>query len=116
VLDLIGLKHPAPERPLDGISLKSLIVDGSMTERPSAVGFWKYAAEGEKNNGRWIAEELPRGTTPTTRNPGILFENYRHPVARTRDFGGEAAWMDDRYELLVRSGPSGGNTNGVAEL
>jgi arylsulfatase A-like enzyme len=31
----------------------------------------------------------------------VLFENYRHPVARTADFGGEAAWTDNRYKLLV---------------
>ena len=65
VLDLLGLTHPSPERPLDGISLKPLIVDGAMTERPSPIGFWKYAAESEKTNGRWVPEELSRGTTPT---------------------------------------------------
>jgi arylsulfatase A-like enzyme len=111
VLDLLGLKHPAPQRPLDGISLKPLIVDGTMQERPSPIGFWKYASQGESQNERWISEELSRGTTPTTRNPGILFQNYRHPVAKTTDFGGEAAWTDNRYKLVVgetrraKSGP-----------
>jgi arylsulfatase A-like enzyme len=73
VLDLVGLTHPAPSRPLDGISLKPLVVDGRMADRPSPIGFWKYATQDEHNNVRWIAEELSRGTTPTTRNPGILF-------------------------------------------
>jgi arylsulfatase A-like enzyme len=101
VLDLLGLKHPAPQRPLDGISLKSLIVNGTMRERPSPIGFWKYASQGESRNGRWISEDLSRGTTPTTRNPAIAFTNYKHPVAKIRDFGGEAAWTDNRYKLIV---------------
>ena len=47
--------------------------------------------------------ELTKGTTPTTRNPGIDFVNFRHPVARTENFGGTASWMDNRYKLLVFS-------------
>lgn len=101
VLDLLGLTHPAPQRPLDGISLKALLVDGTMRERPSPIGFWRYASQNESRNGRWIDEALSRGTTPTTRNPGILFENFRHPVAKTQDFGGAAAWTDNRYKLVV---------------
>lgn len=104
VLDLLDLPHPKPDRPLDGISLKALIVDGGMTERPSPIGFWKYPAGGERANGRWVSEELSRGTTPTTRNPAIDFLNYRHPVAKTEDFGGEAAWSDARYKLVVSRG------------
>lgn len=104
VLDLLGLKHPAPTRPLDGISLRRLLVDGTMTERPAPIGFWKYAAQGESQHGRWVSEELSRGTTPTARNPGIDFTNYKHPVAKTRDFGGEAAWTDNRYKLVTGAG------------
>ncbi|MBN2451233.1 MAG: sulfatase-like hydrolase/transferase [Lentisphaeria bacterium] len=100
LLDILGLRHPDPQRPLDGISLRPLIEDGSLTERPSPIGFWKYAAGGEKKNGRWVSEELSRGTTPTTRNPAIDFTNYKHPVARTSDFGGAAAWTDNRFKLV----------------
>lgn len=116
VLDLLGLKHPAPQRPLDGISLKPLIVDGTMQERPAAMGFWKYASQGESQNGRWISEELSRGTTPTTRNPGIAFTNFKHPVAKTRDFGGEAAWTDHRYKLVVGEPRRGGKGGSRTEL
>ena len=97
ILELLGLKHPAPQRPLDGISLKPLLIDGTMRDRPSPIGFWKYAAGVESRNERWISAELSRGTTPTTRNPAIAFTNYKHPVAKTSDFGGEAAWTDNRY-------------------
>lgn len=101
VLDLLNLKHPDPDRPLDGISLRALIVDDSMTERPQPIGFWKYPANEERSHERWISEELSRGTTPTTRNPAIDFRNHKHPVAKTQDFGGEAAWTDNRYKLVT---------------
>jgi arylsulfatase A-like enzyme len=99
VLDLLGLPYPDPNRPLDGISLRRLIVDGTMTERPSPIGFWKYDAREEKDNPRWVPEELSRGTTPTTSEAIIDFTNYRHPVAKTNDFGGAATWVDNRYKL-----------------
>jgi arylsulfatase A-like enzyme len=116
VLDLIGVKHPAPERPLDGISLKALIVDGSLKERPSPIGFWKYPAQDESRNERWLSEELSRGTTPTTRNPAIEFRNYKHPVAKTQDFGGEAAWTDNRYKIVTGESRRGGRASPRTEL
>jgi hypothetical protein len=76
-------------------------VDGTMHERPVPIGFWKYPSAGEKNNGRWVSEELSRGTTPTTRNPAIDFTNFKHPLAKTENFGGEAAWTDNRFKLVV---------------
>jgi arylsulfatase A-like enzyme len=104
VLDLLGLKHPRRERPLDGVSLRSLLIDGTMRERPSPIGFWRYNSGSERTNGRWIDVELARGTTPTTRNPAIDFLNYKHPVAKTSDFGGDAAWTDNRYKLVLSEG------------
>jgi arylsulfatase A-like enzyme len=101
LLDLLQLGSPQPSRPVDGISLKTLLVDGSMKERPSPIGFWRYDGAGERNNSRWIDVELARGTTPTTRNPAIDFLNYKHPVAKTADFGGDAAWTDNRFKLVL---------------
>lgn len=107
VLDLLQLQSPVPDRPLDGISLRSLIVDDKMKARPSPIGFWKYPEAGEKKNPRWLDAELSRGTTPTVRNPAIQFENYHHPEPKTHDFGGQAAWLNNRYKLLVGLGQSG---------
>lgn len=101
LIDLLELKYPDPRRPLDGISLKTLLIGGSWDARPSPVGFWRYAAQPEKNNERWLTEEESRGTTPTTRNPAIPFLNFKHPVAKTENFSGEAAWMENRYKLIV---------------
>lgn len=116
VLDLVGLKHPAPQRPLDGVSLAALIRDGSLKERPKPIGFWKYPAAGESKNGRYISAELARGTTPTTRNPAIDFTNFKHPVAKTKDFGGEAAWTDNRYKLVTGQGRRAGERTELFDL
>ena len=99
LLDLTGLKSPDPRRPIDGISLRDLVVGNSMRERPRSIGFWKYNGGAEQKNGRWMDPELTRGTTPTTRNPAIDFRNFKHPVAKTSGFIGEAAWTSARYKL-----------------
>lgn len=116
ILDFLDLKHPAPSRPLDGISLRALIEGGAMKERPSQIGFWKYPATGEKQNGRWISQELSRGTTPTTRNPAIDFTNFKHPVARTADFGGEAAWAGNRFKLVTGEARGGASRTELFDL
>lgn len=101
VLDLLGLASLDPQRPLDGISLKPLIVGDGLAERPAPIGFWRYPLAAERNNPRWIPADLSRGTTPTTQQSEIDFFNFAHPVAKTQDFGGNAAWTDNRYKLLV---------------
>jgi len=114
ILDLLGLRHPAPERPLDGISIKSLILDGTLTHRPSPIGFWRFPTATLTGNPSWLPEDLMRGTTPTFRNPGIQFQNRRHLVARSTNFGGTAAWTDNRYKLVVDT-PDGGGSRPVTE-
>lgn len=108
LLDILGLQSLDPSRPIDGISLKPLIVDGSMESRPQPIGFWKYPSGGERENGRWMPEELTRGTTPTTRNPAIDFLNFRHPKPTIDNFAGDAAWTDNRYKLVVFPGGGSG--------
>jgi hypothetical protein len=106
LLGMLDLRHPQPSRPLDGVDLTPLIVDDdTMKTRPRPIGFWKYDAKAEKSNPRWIPADLTKGTTPTTRNPGIDFVNFRHPVAKTENFGGTASWLDNRYKLV--SAPRG---------
>ena len=107
LLDLLGIPGAAPDRPIDGISVRALIEGSTVTTRGQPIGFWAFDDAPERANARCIDPELARGTTPTVRNPGIDFLNFRHPVARTENFGGEAAWTDDRYKLITRSGPGG---------
>ncbi len=100
VLDLAGVTYPDPGRPLDGISLRALIVDGTMTARPSPIGFWKYDQKGVDKHPRWIPAELARGNM-SRGEAGIDFQNFRHPVPKTANFGGRAAWTDNRYKLIT---------------
>lgn len=103
ILDLLDLEHPDPDRPSDSVSLASLIQGKPHAASRAAIGFWKYDRGPETANERWLDPALTRGTTPTTRNPGIDFVNFKHPVAKTKDFGGLAAWMESRFKL-VRKG------------
>ena len=116
LLDLLQLKSPAPHRPIDGISIRTLIVEGTMKARPSPIGFWHYPAAGERNHGRWIDVDLARGTTPTTRNPAIDFLNFKHPVAKTKDFGGDAAWTDNRFKLVTGEARRGSQRTELFDL
>ncbi|UCG59576.1 MAG: sulfatase-like hydrolase/transferase [Phycisphaerales bacterium] len=98
ILDLIGLK--APNRPLDGISLRRLI-EGNMSERPQPIGFWQYRHKAEQNNELWMDADSLKGTTPTATRASIQFLNFRHPKPLTKDFPGPAAWMDNRYKIVT---------------
>jgi arylsulfatase A-like enzyme len=111
ICDLVG--QPVPQRPLDGVSLKSLL-DGSMKERPKPICFWSYDARRESRLEPYISPQLQEGTTPLvkamdgrfTRN----FRNYRHPRITEQDFAGAAAILGNRYKLVVsgeRSAESG---------
>ena len=98
VLDLLGVKRP--DRTLDGISLRPLI-EGKSTERPAPIGFWVYPWKSELKGKAWMDPDSLKGTTPTAKRKSIQFLNFRHPNPRTKDFPGPAAWMDNRYKLVI---------------
>jgi len=99
VCDLLSV--PLPERPIDGISLVPLI-KGRMQSRPRPICFWHYDRKREEAAGNepWLDPVSQQGTTPTAKRDSIQFQNFRHPVARTEDFGGSAAITDNRYKLV----------------
>lgn len=96
--ELLGIA--LPDRPIDGVSLVGLI-DGNMTKRDKSICFWKYDSSTETDNEPWLDPESQVGTTPTTKKPAIQFLNFKHPVPKTENFGGNAAIMDNRYKLVV---------------
>jgi len=100
VCELLGLS--LPDRPIDGISLVSLL-NGKMKERPSPICFWKYDKKTETKNEPWLDPANQLGTTPTAKRDQIQFLNYKHPVAKTVNFRGDAAISDNRYKLVERS-------------
>ena len=107
LLDLLGLEHPEPNRPLDGVSLKRLIVNGKMDERPQPIGAWTYKHAREGDYEPWIADrEVCEMITMTTRQIARReeakgdyqrdqFINFKHPVAK-KSFTSPAAWIGNR--------------------
>jgi arylsulfatase A-like enzyme len=116
--ELVG--QPLPKRPLDGISLVSLI-DGKMARRPRPIHFWSYSggpASGEPKP--YIAAKLQEGTTPLvkqmagrfTRN----FRNFHHTEITDNDYHGPRAILDNRYKLVIHSRPGGKATTELFDL
>lgn len=106
LLDIVQIAHPEPERPVDGVSLKTLIVDGTMNERIKPIGFSAYDWKAEQENEPWLEDQsLNEFITetakkkPTQSKRKTYFKNHRHPVAGT-EFEKTRAWIDNRYKLL----------------
>jgi arylsulfatase A-like enzyme len=95
ICDVLSL--PLPDRPLDGISVRSSW-GGTAKARSSPICFWEYDTQRERaeNPEPYIDPELQRGTWRT-------FRNFRHPKARTGAFGGEAAILGSQYKLIAPS-------------
>lgn len=98
--ELTGI--PLPRRPLDGVSLLPLL-NGTMRERPTPICFWGYDVQRELRENRepYLSAEAQTGNIPTSKVPYIVFRNLKHPFARTKNLGGFAAIMDNRYKLYV---------------
>jgi arylsulfatase A-like enzyme len=98
--------QPLPNRPLDGISLVSLI-DGKMRRRPSPIFFWSF------NTGRafrgdpkpYIDPKLQEGTTPLVKMMAgkytRSFRNLHYEKISEQDFGGARTVLGNRYKLVV---------------
>lgn len=110
LLDLAG--GALPERPLDGISLMSLI-NGKMTERPQPIFFWTYDIKGnaDKDAEPWIDPQWQEGTTPLVKLmdgiPTRNFKNFRHPEISKEDYGGWRTMLGNKYKLVVQDGKKG---------
>jgi arylsulfatase A-like enzyme len=104
-----------PERPLDGVSLQSLI-DGTMTERASPICFWSYDnPQGDPEP--YIDPKLQEGTTPLVKlmdgRATRSFVNFHHRQITEGDFFGPRAILDNRYKLVVDGEPG---SESVVEL
>ena len=112
LIDIVGAPHPKPDRPLDGVSLKRLIVDGTMNERPKPIGFWGYNHRPERENEPWLADETLNEMITLTARHKIkrrdsknwtipAFANHKHPEVVPENFKTNAAWTTDRYKLYM---------------
>jgi arylsulfatase A-like enzyme len=100
--DLVEL--PVPERPMDGISLNSLL-DGDMTERPSPIYFWQYDTKQNSTRQPYIDPELQKGTTPLAKIMNgeftRTFTNFHHPEITALDYNGSRVILGNRYKLVI---------------
>jgi arylsulfatase A-like enzyme len=109
ICDLVG--QALPPRPLDGISLKSLL-EGDRMDRSKPICFWQFDQQREMkvNPEPYIQPELQEGTTPTASRLDIgsirTFRSHRHPHVRADDFAGHTAVLGNRYKLVVLAGRS----------
>lgn len=98
--------QPLPDRPLDGISLTSLI-DGKLQERPSPIFFWSFrpgsAFAGDAKP--YIEPTLQEGTTPLVKMMAgkhtRTFRNFHYPEVLPQHFGGARVVLGNRYKLVV---------------
>jgi arylsulfatase A-like enzyme len=105
-----------PERPIDGISLATLI-NSEMQERSKPICFWQYPVQRvtDANLKPYIDPALQEGTTPLVKYmAGKLtrsFTNYHQPPIEAADFEGARAIIDKNYKLVID-----GDKQGSVEL
>lgn len=105
VLELAGVEHPEPDRPLEGISLVPLI-EGTMAERPKPMGFWDYPAPGRRTPSAEIMAALLGAQRSGKAPPRELPPEPTEPSARLieafeteQELPGHSAWIDGRFKL-----------------
>ncbi|MDA9859139.1 sulfatase-like hydrolase/transferase [Rubripirellula sp.] len=107
---------PTPERPLDGISLATLI-SGEMVSRPKPICFWNYPSKRVTQRKPaakpYIASTLQEGTTPLVKYMGgkltRSFQNFHQPAIAAEDYGGPRVLLDNQYKLVVGAKAVSGN-------
>jgi arylsulfatase A-like enzyme len=99
--------QPLPDRPLDGISLQSLI-DGMMAERPGPICFWQYNVSRGEEQVAYIEPDLQEGTTPLVKQMnGIYTRNFRNfhlGEILEQDYEGPRVILDNRHKLVIGPG------------
>ncbi len=102
--EIVGM--PLPRRPLDGVSLLSLIRGQKLDSRPP-IGFWSFNIGGVDRSKPYISAKQQQGTTPLVKMLGGRytrnFMNFHYPEVRDRDFGGTRVWLDGAFKLVVKS-------------
>jgi arylsulfatase A-like enzyme len=104
--------QPLPSRPLDGISLTTLL-DGTMTARPTPICFWDDPIARHPGAKPYLDPELQKGTTPLVKlgpdgSATRDFLNFRHNEILPADYAGPRAVLDGRYKFVVDANPTSG--------
>ncbi len=97
ILELSGVKQPAGQPILDGVSLAELIHGRNFT-RQKPMGFWSYPARGRAMHARQLLEQLRNaqqsGSLPAAEKAGFVDKQYP-----TDQFPGPSAWISGQWKL-----------------
>ena len=113
--------QPLPDRPLDGISLASMI-DGTMQVRQSPMFFWSFEAGKvfKADAQPYIDPKLQEGTTPLVKMMNgkytRTFRNFHYPTISEAHFGGARTIMDSRYKLVLDASSTNGSAIELFDL
>ncbi len=103
ICELVDIEMP--DRPLDGISIKTAI-DGTDFSR-APIYFWNYDTQQEMEvvSEPYLDSLSQVGTTPLAKQMGgrytRSFRNYHHPRIVPANYQGKLAVMDRDYKLVV---------------
>ena len=97
ILELSGVKHPAGQPTLDGVSLAELIHGKDFT-RQKPMGFWSYPARGRGMHARQILEALRKAQQSGSLLPVAKagFVDKQYPVDQ---LPGPSAWISGQWKL-----------------
>ena len=117
ICELVG--QSVPERPIDGISLLSLI-EGKLSQRPQPIYFWHYTNNPGAEAVPYIDPDLQAGTTPLVKQMNGLFtrkfRNFRHPKITDEDYQGPLAVLDNRYKLVIHGKGDGESSRELFDM
>ena len=99
VLELAGVTAENQVQPLDGISVRPLIL-GERFQRTTPMGFWHYDAPGVRTVSNELLEEQAAGKSPLLYDDVALSQITRQYDVDDRR--GDAAWIDGDWKLLIR--------------
>jgi arylsulfatase A-like enzyme len=105
ILELSGVKQPARQPILDGVSLAELIRGRDFT-RKKPMGFWSYPARGRGMHARQMLEELRTAQQAGTPSPAPRagFVDRQYPADL---FPGPSAWISGQWKLHRGAGKKG---------
>lgn len=98
--------QPLPNRPLDGISLVSILKNPEQI-RKEPIFFWQFDSGKvfDESAQPYIEPELQEGTTPLAKIMAgkytRTFRNLKYEAISENDFGGDRTMMGERYKLIL---------------
>ena len=107
ILELAGIKQPANQPLLDGVSLAPLIQSKTFV-RKKPMGFWHYPIGGRSMRARQMLEALQKEQSAGKQDPAPKagFVDKKYPLDK---FPGPSAWISGDWKLHRVANKEGAN-------